>query len=189
MNERIERLDRSMDFVLVLLSIISAALFQFVTALPYDSSKETEVATFIFFMRFSLKLLFLPFLPLILMWLAMHVMRNENWRMLLRSMVWDFATTAMALNVIVLIMLGFNLKMEPLKYPDIITATFIVGSVFGLFFIFDVIVVKAYEGAMMMEPNVPAHEFFFEKRWKYYRRLANLILSLLWYVIFLLSIW
>ena len=187
MNERIERLDRSMDFVLVLLSILSAAIFQYVTALPYDSTKEAEVTTFIFFMRFSFKLLFLPFLPLILMWLVMHVTRNENWRMLLRTKVWDFATTTMALNVIVMIVLVFPQKIEVFKYPAAITALAIVLGVFGLFFVFDVIVAKAYVGAMMMDARAPAHEFFFEKRWKYAHQLATFIMSLIWLVILWVS--
>jgi len=188
MSERIERLDRSMDFVLVFLSILSAALFQFVTALPYDPTILSQVATFGFFMRFSLKLLFLPFLFIIPMWLVTHVTQNENWRMLLRVMVWDLATMTMALNAIALVVFGFSFNWEPLKYPGILFAATIVGVAFGLAALLDLTVIRAYVSALMMDPRQPAYNFFFRRRWHHARLFTPLVVFLLWTVILLASL-
>jgi hypothetical protein len=188
MSERIERLDRSMDFVLVFLSILSAALFQFVTALPYDPSIPSQVATFGFFMRFSLKLLFLPFVFIIPMWLAVHITQNENWRMLLRIMVWDLATTTMALNAIVLVVFGLSFNWEPLKYPGIFFAVTILGVAFGLAGLLDLTVIRAYLSALMMDPRQPAYSFFFRRRWQYARLFTPLVVFLIWAGILLASL-
>ena len=188
MSERVERLDRSMDFVLVFLSILSAALFQFVTALPYDSNSPSQVVTFVFFTRFSLKLLFLPFLFIIPMWLAVHVTQNENWRMLLRMMVWDLASMTMALNAVALVVFGLSFNWEPLKYPGILFAVTIVGVAFSLALLLDLTVIKAYKRALMMDSRQPAYNFFFRKRWLHARPFAPLVVFLLWTAILLASL-
>lgn len=188
MSERIERLDRSMDFVLVFLSILSAALFQFATALPYDPTVPSQVATFGFFMRFSLKLLFIPFLFIIPMWLVTHITQNENLRMLLRVMVWDLATLTMALNAIALVVFGSSFNWEPLKYPGILFASTIVGVAFGLAAVLDFTVIRAYVRAVMMDPGQPAYNFFFRRRWHYAKLLTPIIGFLIWTAILFASL-
>jgi len=188
MSERVERLDRSMDLVLVFLSILSAALFQFITALPYDPSIQSQVAAFSFFMRFSLKLLFLPFLFIIPMWLVTHITQNENWRMLLRIMVWDLASTAMALNTVALVVFGLSFNWEPLKYPGIIFAFVLVAVAFGLASVLYLTVFKAYERALLMDPRAPAYNFLFQKRWQYAKKISLFCVFLLWYAILLVSL-
>jgi hypothetical protein len=169
-----------MDIVLVFLTVLSAAIFQFVTALPYDPNSQSQLTLFAFFMRFSLKLLFLPFLVIIPMWLAMHIMQNENWRMFLRIMVWDLASLSMALNAVGIFVLGLSFNLEASKYPGIIFAIIIVGVAFGLAFWLDVAVTRAYGRALMMDPRQPAYNFFFRERWRYARSFEPLLAYVLW---------
>ena len=187
MSERVERLDRSMDIILVFLSIVSAALFQYVAALPYDPLNESEVAVFSFLIHFSLKLLVLPFLFIIPVWLAVHITRNENWRMLLRIFVWDFASMTMALNAMLLIVFSFPFEMDPLKYPDIVVGVIIVGVAFGLAGLLQLTVFRAYRRALMMDARAPAHDFFFEARWRYADRFIPFIVFILWSAILWMS--
>lgn len=188
MCERVERLDRSMDLVLVFLSIISAALFQYVTALPYDQSNESQVATFVFGMHFSLKLLFFPFLLIIPMWLILHLIDNENWRMFLRVFVWDLSSMTMALNAVVLIVFGLPFRSESLKYPDVVFATSLVAVAFGLAAILHMAVIRAYQRSLMMEPSAPAYNWFFKKRWSYAKVSAPLVVFILWGLILWVSL-
>lgn len=187
MGERVERLDRSMDFILVFLSVVSAAIFQYVTALPYDPLNESEVVAFGFIMRFSLKLLFLPFLIIIPAWLTVHVTRNENGRMLLRTLVWDLASMTMALNAIALVVFGFPLDMNVLEYPGIIFGVTFVGVAFGLAGLLQLTVFRAYRRALMMDARAPAHDFLFEARWRYADRFIPFIVFILWSAILWMS--
>jgi hypothetical protein len=179
-SERVERLDRSMDVILVFLSIVSAAIFQYVTALPYDPLDEAQVSAFNYIIRFSLKLLFLPFLLIVPTWLMVHVTRNENWRMLLRTIVWDLASMTMALNSIALVVFSFPPKTNVLKYPGIIYGVVIVGVAFGLAGLLQVTFFRAYRRALMMDARSPTHDFFFETRWEYADRFTPIIVLLLW---------
>lgn len=188
MSERVERLDRSMDFVLVFLSILSAALFQFVTAIPYDPAISSQVTIFSFFMRFSLKLLFLPFLFIIPLWLVTHITENENWRMLLRIIVWDLSSMTMALNAVVLVVFGISFNWQPLNYPYILFSITLVGVAFGLAALLHETVVKAYIRALMMDPRAPANDFFFQKRWRYASSFVPLVVFLVWSGILLASL-
>jgi hypothetical protein len=130
-------------------------------------------------MRFSLKLLFLPFLFIIPMWLAVHIAQNENWRMLLRIMVWDLATMTMALNAVALVVFGLSFNWEPLKYPGILFAVTIVGVAFGLAALLDSTVIKAYMRALIVDPRQPAYNFFFRRRWLHARSFMPLVVFLL----------
>jgi hypothetical protein len=188
MSERVERLDRSMDLVLVFLSILSAALFQFVTAIPYDPANSSQVTIFSFFMRFSLKLLFLPFLLVIPLWLVTHITQNENWRMLLRIIVWDLSSMAMALNAVALVVFGISFNWQPLNYPYILFSVTLVGVAFGLAALLHMTVIKAYIRALIMDPRAPANDFFFRKRWQYASSLVPLIAFLLLIGILLASL-
>lgn len=191
MGERVERLDRSIDFVLVFLSIISAAIFQYVTALPYDPSNKLDLALFIFFMRFSLKLLFLPILVIIPPWLALHIARSENRRMLLRTFVWYFSSVTMALNTVILIVLGFPFKMEfplTLEYPVFIYAIIIVAVPFALALVLELTVFRSYTRALMMDAQALAHDFFFRRRWRIAVFVSDFIGLLLWLLILWASI-
>lgn len=188
MNEYVERLDRSLDIVVVFLSIISAAIFQYVTALPYDPMDEPKLELFMYFTRFSLKLLFLPFLFILPTWLMTHILRNENWRMLLRTFVWSFTSVTMAINTIIIVVLGFPLEVNVLEYPGIITGAILVGIPFVLVFLLQKSVFKAYKRALMDDPSSPARDFFFESRWKNSALLVLLTSSLLWLAILLASI-
>lgn len=172
MSERVERLDRSMDIVLVFLTVLSAAIFQFVTALPYDPNSQPEVTLFAFFMRFSLKLMFYPFLAILPLWLAMHIIENENWRMLFRTFVWSIASLNMALDSVAIVVFGFSFTLEPLKYPGSILASIIIVIAFGLALWLDLAVMSAYRRAFAIDPRQPAHDFFAERRWK----LASLLI-------------
>jgi hypothetical protein len=191
MGERVERLDRSMDFVLVFLSVISAALFQFVTALPYDPSNSLELALFAFYMRFSLKMLFLPIAVIIPPWLALHITRSENWRMLLRAFVWYFASITMALNTTILIVLGFPFKMEyplVLEHPTYLYAIIVVAVPFALAFILERTIFRSYTRALMMDAQAPALGFFFRRRWWLATFISDFVGLVLWLLILLVSI-
>ena len=188
MCERVERLDRSMDLVLVFLSIISAALFQYVTALPYDPSNESQMATFVFFMHFSLKLFFLPFIPIILMWLILHLVDNENLRMFLRVFVWDLSSMTVALYIVAFTVFSLPFRFDPLKYPDIVYSTIFVAVLFGFAAILHMTVIRTYERSLMMEPSAPAYNWFFVKRWLYAKVSAPLVVFILWGLILWVSL-
>ena len=192
MGERVERLDRSMDFVLVFLSIVSAAIFQYVTALPYDPSKESDLVLFAFFVRFALKLLFLPILIIIPFWLALHILRNENWRMLIRTFVWYFASSTMALNAVILIVLGFPFKMEfppTLEQPTFVYAIVIVFVPFALAGVLHLTVSRTYTRALMMDARAPAYDFFFRRRWRNAALALTFVGTYLWPLILSASLY
>ena len=180
MNERVERLDRSMDFIIVFLSIMPAVIFQYVSSLPYP---ESEPAIFEFFMKFSMRLLFLPILLIIPAWLALNVMRNEDVRIVLRIFTWTLASATMALNTIILIVLSFPSQFR-LEHPiNRLYAAITVIVIYCLGIILQVTVLRSYHRAALGSTTVRA--FFLRKRYQ----IASGLSYGVPYIVLLLIIW
>jgi hypothetical protein len=185
MNERMEKLDRSMDFVLLFITVLSSALFQFISGQFYDISNKTQVSLHEYFMRFSLKLFFLPLLLIIPLWLVIHILRNDGRRMILRAFVWSFTTMVMALDAIALVVFVIPLDSQYLVNPLIIILT----TVFVVFFLaefFLIYMFREFRRALLTDLNVSIH--FFQKRWEYAAVMALLTSSMLFFIILLVSI-
>lgn len=174
---RVERLDRCMDFILLFLSVISAVIFQFVTSLPYEEQQEYAMH---FYYRFSLRLLFLPWIVLVPSWLIVYLLPDENKRMLWRSFVWSFASIAMALNVIVLLVLSFPPETKGLPIHHIFLVFFVLALAFFLY----QKIIRAYVRALRRRTL----ERFLSKRWISLRTLAFLIPIALWLIIIMTSV-
>jgi hypothetical protein len=177
-----------MDFVLVFLSIISAALFQYVTALPYDVTDKNQVKTYTFLMHFSLKLLFLPLVVIVTMWLTMHILRNENWKMVLRRMVWDLASMAMALNVVSLFVFGISINWNVTSRTGFMDSLILVAIAFGLAFLLEFSVFKEYERASLADPRMPTYNFSFKSPWQYARILIPFVTAMIWFTVLWISV-
>ena len=188
MSKQVEKLDRSMDFVLVFLTVVSAAIFQFATSTPYDVTNQTQVATHAFLLRFSFKSLFLPFLFIIPMWLTVHIVERENRRMLLRLMVWLLSVENMALDGMILIMLGASFKWEPFQYPGYFFTCGLVGGGLSLAGALSFAVLRAYRNAFAKVRGTPAHDFFYEERWKTWTMIGIIIVSLIGLGIMIISL-
>ena len=98
MDERVEKLDRVFDLVILLASIISAILFQFVSSIPYP---EDQVAVYERILRFSFRLFLIPIVLTVVMWIPAQLVRRQTPNiLLLKTCAWGYSLEMLCLYLL-----------------------------------------------------------------------------------------
>lgn len=95
-EDTVRRLDHAFDFILLLIGMISAAALQYATALR-DLS----------FTTFSIRLLFIPVIPLTLFWLGKYITSRNRLRVFIRIFVWYYGTFTLFNDILFFLVQSF----------------------------------------------------------------------------------
>lgn len=157
-DKRIERLDRVFDLILLLISIISAALLQFISSVPYS---EEQVAGFERLLMISLRMFVIPVILTIILWIPTQLAKRQTPRVLLLKMcAWTYLLSMLGVFLFWVLTLGFaNVPWLILYMAGL--ALLISTAVGGMLLSF---VTVEYEKAMNWK-------LFKTKRWQLYRLL------------------
>jgi len=98
-NRRVEKIDHAFELVLVLLSIISAALYQHATVEVEDLTPAFESISQ------ALKFLFFPFLIIVPLWVYVSITTNQRVQTILRVYIWS-----LIIFQLFLLVAGFSLQ-------------------------------------------------------------------------------
>lgn len=95
-EETVRRLDNGFNFILLLIGMISAAALQYATA--WEDLKFTT---------FSLRLLFIPIIPLTLFWLVNYITNRNRLRVFIRIFVWFYGTFTLFNDILFFLVQSF----------------------------------------------------------------------------------
>lgn len=165
MSKRIEKLDRVFDLMILLASIISATLFQFVSSIPYS---QDEVAMYEHVLKLSFRLFLIPVVLTITMWISAQLARRQTPRiLLLKTCAWTYSIEMVCLYLFWAASLGFANTILTFSYMAV--AAMIISAVMaGLLLRF---VTREYEKALNWK--------VFKTRDWLYRQVLTILVALL----------
>jgi len=108
-----QRIDRLFDVMLLLVTVLAAAELQYAAAAFMDNPDPTR--TFIIKLNsfsFVFKILTMPILLLVFIWLGKKFFHNEYRRMFMRELCWAFAVQFFFLELVVFYVVSFSAAVD-----------------------------------------------------------------------------
>lgn len=110
-DDSTERLDRAFDLILLLIGIICATIFQYVSVLGD-----------IVFITFAMRFLFIPLIPLVLLWLFKFISDNPRLRIFVRIFAWFFGIFSLFSNLWFFFAISFLAQLATSVYLIVVIA-------------------------------------------------------------------
>jgi hypothetical protein len=126
MEKNIEKLDRIFDMLIILASIISASLFQFVSSSPYP---QDQIANYERILRVSFKLFLIPLVLTIILWVPTQLAHHQTIRILsMKIHAWAYLLQALSVYFLWIVVFGFG---HVLNFGELAILAIIICIVIG----------------------------------------------------------